>query len=447
MRGRQDALCFSGDGICSWGNFAADVAEFRKQIAEASHSCNLLTDRYDFMIALSAAMLNGQVSILPSAAAPEAIAAALDGANRPVILGGTPQNARAGLHISHVSKGGSPIDPEEMVLALEQSHGEIHVFTSGSTKQPVRYRKAWSTLAGGAAVTEKILQRLGVAAGTCAIVGTTPHQHMYGLEATIFTGLGFGHCIYRGTVFYPADLEKAVADARRAGFERIVLVTSPAHLKFLEAVILESPEICGIISATAPLSRAQATRLEARGDLPVMEIYGATETGSLAIRRTVEGEIWEPLAGFTLDQQPEGCLASAPHLSENFLLGDAIDLLPNGTFRLLGRLGEMVSVAGKRTGLTALNEILVETAGILDGVVLHRRTEGDDLLAIVAVIDPSFGVSADDAKSAIRRQFRKHVDPIFAPKRISFVESLPRSSTGKIPAREMETMLQAVLSE
>lgn len=447
MRRRQDALCFSSDGICSWGNFAADVAEFRKQIAEASHCCNLLTDRYDFMVALAATMLNGQVSILPSAAAPEAIAAALDGAIQPIILGGAPQNASANLQISHVPKGRPPIDPDEMVLALEQSRGEIHVFTSGSTKQPVRYRKSWSTLAGGAGVTEKILQRLDCAPGACAIIGTTPHQHMYGLEATIFSGLGFGHCIYRGTVFYPADLEKAVAEALYLGFERIVLVTSPAHLKFLEAVILASPEICGVISATAPLSDAQATRLEARGDLPVIEIFGATETGSLAIRRTVDGDNWEPLLGFTLDQRPEGCLASAPHLREPFLLGDAIDLLPNGTFRLLGRLGEMVSVAGKRTGLTALNEILVETPGILDGVVLHRLTEEDDLLTVVAVLDTSAGFSVSDGKLAIRRQFRKHVDAIFAPKRISFVESLPRSRTGKIPAREMEAMLRKALSE
>ena len=247
--------------------------------------------------------------------------------------------------------------------------------------------------------------------------------------------------------FFPADIEAAVADARACGFEKAVLVTSPAHLKFLEATLLETRDICGVISATAPLSHAQAERLEARGNLPVMEIYGSTETGSLAIRRTIDGNVWEPVAGFEITDTADGALARAPHLAERCLLGDMVDLLDDGRFRLLGRTGDMVGIAGKRANLSALNAILVDTPGLLDGVVLRQPANGgqDDQLAIVAVLNPESGLSLAEGKSNIRAQFRDHVDPVFLPRRIVFTDSLPRTPTGKIDVKGIEE-LQRMLS-
>lgn len=429
---RAAALCFSADGVISRAQFAGDVAAFRSRIQGASHVCNLLADRYEFMVGLAATFLNGQIALLPSAPAPGAVARALEGAGRAIIVGGD--------HGSHPETA-SPIDPAETFAALRAATGRVNVFTSGSTAHPVRHVKSWGTLAGGAAVTEAIMSRLGMVPGHCAILGTTPHQHMYGLEAAVFTGLAFGHCLHRETVFYPADLERAVSDAAALGIERLVLVSSPAHLKFLEDTLASLPRIQGVISATAPLSPALAERLEARGDLQVWEIYGSTETGSLAIRRTTGDERWEPLVGFTLSEQEDGFLAKAPHLETPFVLPDVIEQETDGRFRLLGRRGEMVSVAGKRSSLAALNAVLLETEGLSDGVVLQHRTEGDDILCVIAVLGD---LNESDAKPAIRRQFRQHLDPVFTPKRMAFVERLPRSGTGKIMAKDAEELLKLV---
>ena len=304
--------------------------------------------------------------------------------------------------------------------------------------------KNWKTLVGGAAVTEEILRRLNIKPSTTAVLGTTPHQHMYGLEATVFLGLGGGYCVHDRAIFFPADIETAVAEAQASGFKKAVLVTSPAHLKFLEQAIIETPEICAVISATAPLPHAQADRLESRGDITVMEIYGSTETGSLGIRRTVDGDSWEPVAGFHLVKTVEGTRASAPHLSESCLLGDLIDLLPGNRFRLRGRTGDMIGIAGKRANLSALNAILSETPGLHDGVVLRRRTEGDDQLAVVAVLDPEREMTEETGKTVIRNQFLAHVDGVFAPRRICFVDSLPRSPTGKLTANDLHLLERLV---
>lgn len=432
----MNALCFSDRGRIGWDEFAADVAALRPRIAAATHICNLLADRYAFKVGIAAAILNGQETILPAAAAPEAIRAALTNAPNPLILGGEPRHhgtfdSLVDLPRSHGTESGA-----ELFQALKASRTRIYVFTSGSTKLPERRIKDWRTLVGGAAVTEKILQKLDIAPGSAAILGTTPHQHMYGLEATVFLALGFGHCAYRKPVFFPADIETALADAKGCGFAQAVLITSPAHLKFLEPALHESPAIRAVVSATAPLPGALAERLEARGDLAVMEIYGSTETGSLAIRRTIDGNIWEPVAGFELSETPEGVIATAPHLSETCLLGDNVELLPDGKFALLGRTGDMIGIAGKRSNLSALNAILLETPNLLDGVVLRKQTDDDDQLAIVAVIDPESGLSIDAMKAEIRKQFHAHVDAVFLPKKIILSEKLPRTPTGKITAAD-----------
>ena len=418
----------------------------RERITGATHICNLLADRYDFMVGIAAAMLNRQVTVLPAAAAPQAIRDAIADAGQPLILGGEPRHHGGIANRTALPRSDVVAAPEQILSGLAASESQIYVFTSGTTKAPERRIKDWKTLVGGAAVTKEILARLGIGNGTAAILGSTPHQHMYGLEATVFLGLGFGYSVYGATVFFPADIEAAIESARACGFDRAVLVTSPAHLKFFETTLMETPEICAVISATAPLSDAQAQRLEARGNLAVMEIYGSTETGSLAIRRTVEGDLWEPVAGFQIARTDEGPRASAPDLSEPGLLGNEIDLRPDGRFRLLGRTGDMVGIAGKRSNLSALNAILIETPGLLDGVVLRQRGEADDLLVIVAVLDPDSGLSVSQAKTAIRRQFHDHVDGVFLPRRILFTDRLPRTPTGKINAAAMEQLLARVLT-
>ena len=432
----MNALCFSDNGRIDWDKFAADVAALRPCIASATHICNLLADRYEFMVGIAAAILNEQETILPAAAASEAIRAALVDAPDPLILGGESRHHGAFDSLVHLPRGHDTASGAELLHALEASQTRIFVFTSGSTKLPERRIKDWRTLVGGAAVTEEILQRLDMAPGTVAILGTTPHQHMYGLEATVFLGLGLGHCAHRKQVFYPADIETAVSDVHSCGFERAVLITSPTHLKFLEPTLLESSVIRAVISATAPLPEALAERLEARGDLAVMEIYGSTETGSLAIRRTVEGNVWQPVAGFELSETTEGVVATAPHLAEACLLGDNVELFPNGKFALLGRTGDMIGIAGKRSNLSALNAILLETPHLVDGVVLRKQTADDDQLAIVAVVDPASGLSDGDMKSKIRKQFRAHVDSVFLPRKIILAETLSRTPTGKITAAE-----------
>src|SRR3546814_18568462 len=79
-----------------------------------------------------------------------------------------------------------------------------------------------------------------------------------------------------------------------------VLVTAPVHLRALVESRAQLPPLSFILSATAPLALALAQACEAAWQVPVYEIYGCTEAGSTATRRTTDGERWHLLADMRL---------------------------------------------------------------------------------------------------------------------------------------------------
>lgn len=421
----SDRFCLMADGVRDWAGFVEDVAAARPIAGDHGALCNLIPSRYHFAVSLTACLCDDVPLLMPPSRAANTVAAVLTGWERPGVLSQGWQPAGSGV----------PVD----VGNLPDAPGQIFMFTSGSTGQPVRHRKTWGILAGGAVLTTEILERAGLSRDDTVIAGTTPHQHMYGMEAAIFAGLSGGYCLYDETVFYPEDLRVLCARARDAGIGAVALVTSPAHLHHVAPMIRDCPEVRCVISATAPLHPSMAAGIEADGRCNVFEIYGSTETGSLAWRRPTEDEAWTPLDGFSLDQRPDGWYADAPHLDGAVVLNDLLEAGPDGRFRLVGRTEDIVQIAGKRENLGALNAALLSMPEIADGHVLRQRLPDTDRLAVL-VVPRHNGHSGDqaDLRARVRKHLLRHLDPVFVPKRIHLVEELPRNATGKLPADVLE---------
>ncbi|MEO1491773.1 MAG: AMP-binding protein [Pseudomonadota bacterium] len=389
--------------------------------------------RYPFSVLLAAAMLNGQRTVLPPARATGAVRQALSRYQNPLVIDA----------IDPILDRASPRDRDqawEAATALGKAAGDLEISTSGSTGLPVAHHKTWHMLDRGALLATELIARAGMLPGECLVAGTTPHQHMYGLEASVFTGLAHGHVLYDTPVFYPADLEALDQRAAEAGLDAIALVTSPPHLKFLAEKIRALPRIRCVLSATAPLSRALAEEVDTDASTKVFEIYGSTETGSLAWRRTVSDDLWTPLDGFQVLPGPDGWRAAAPHLPEITPLSDEIELAEGGRFRLAGRRGDMVRVAGKRHSLGALNAVLAALPMIADGAVLRETVEGEDRLHMFVVPkEPEADRRAliDSVKTGLRET----LDSVFVPRRIHVVDSLPRNETGKISSRDAAVLI------
>jgi acyl-coenzyme A synthetase/AMP-(fatty) acid ligase len=187
---------------------------------------------------------------------------------------------------------------------------------------------------------------------------------MYGFETTLMLPLRAPVAIHAGAAFFPSD----VLAALEAVPPRRLLVTTPLHLRALLATG-QPPAMAAVISATAPLARELAEAVERDWAAPMLEIYGATEAGSMASRRTLHDADWLPYRGITISAEA----ATIPGIGE-VPLGDVLEPGPKGRFRLLGRRADFLKLGGKRVSLAELNRALAAVPGVVDGVFLAPRT-------------------------------------------------------------------------
>jgi acyl-coenzyme A synthetase/AMP-(fatty) acid ligase len=202
-----------------------------------------------------------------------------------------------------------------------------------------------------------------------------------------------------------------------------------------------------VISATAPLSREVAGHAEDVLRAPVHEIYGCTEAGSMCTRRTLDGERWRPYAGLRMTHHEGMTHVAGPHLDAPVATPDVIETHEDGTITLLGRTGDMVKVAGKRTSLTHLTTRLLAIEGVEDAVVF---LPGD---GPATPDEPEGGASPRDARPAalvvapslteqqILGALAREVDAVFLPRPLRRVDKLPRDALGKLPRAGLLAML------
>jgi len=432
-----DAVACSGAQQVTASQFLAEVDRVAEQLPARRYLVNLCADRYRFAVGLIAALVRGQVSLLPPNQTPEMLRqlqseyrdlyALSDSAQPPgtIELGGIEQvmYPPAGAE----SAGCSSIRPFSVPAFAEEQVAAI-AFTSGSTGLPTAHRKTWGALARGAtAEAERFDLHLG---GRSTLVGTVPAQHMYGLESTVLMALRGGLALHAGRPFYPADVAAALAGIPG---DR-VLVTTPVHLRALLNEDIPLPQLRLIVCATAPLSPEMAAQAEARYRAPLHEVYGFTEAGMVATRRTVQGPSWHCLRDVRLRRDGDAVMVAGGHVENEVPFSDLIEPDGDDEFVLHGRSADLVNIAGKRTSLGHLNHQLNSIEGVRDGVFLMPDESTERVTRLMAfVVAP--GITRDVLLGALRSR----IDAVFLPRPLYFVDALPRNATGKMPR---ETLLR-----
>jgi acyl-coenzyme A synthetase/AMP-(fatty) acid ligase len=214
-----------------------------------------------------------------------------------------------------------------------------------------------------------------------------------------------------------------------------VLVTTPVHLRALVAERGSVPAVDMIVCATAPLSPQLAAQAEARFDAPLHEIYGCTEAGQVATRRTVDSPEWHALPGLRLRQDERGTWVRGGHVNEEILLNDMIELRGRDRFLLHGRNADLVNIAGKRTSLAHLNYHLNSIEGVRDGVFVVPDEDGAAVPRLMA-----FVVAPGVTRDAVLDALRSRIDAAFMPRPLNFVAALPRNDTGKLPRAQLQAL-------
>jgi hypothetical protein len=164
----------------------------------------------------------------------------------------------------------------------------------------------------------------------------------------------------------------------------------------------------------------------------VFEIYGCSEAGQLATRRTIDGPVWRCLDGFRLYSDAAGCWACGPQ-EDDVLLADQIETREDGGFILQGRTGDLVNVAGKRSSLAYLTRQLIAIEGVLDGVFVMPDTTPTRATPRLAAVVVAPGLTA----ATILGRLRGLIDDAFLPRPLRVVDALPRNDLGKLPRAEI----------
>ena len=190
------------------------------------------------------------------------------------------------------------------------------------------------------------------------------------------------------------------------------------------------PRLALVVSATAPLSPQLAARAEQRLGAPLLEIYGCTEAGQVATRRTTTGAEWRVFERLRLDGDGAATTVSGGHVAEPTLLADVLEVTSRETFRLLGRSNDLVNIAGKRSSIGHLDFHLNSIEGVVDGAFWMPPESEADERSIARLV--AFVVAPGVERETIVAALRERVDAAFLPRRIVSVDALPREPTGKI---------------
>jgi acyl-CoA synthetase (AMP-forming)/AMP-acid ligase II/3-hydroxymyristoyl/3-hydroxydecanoyl-(acyl carrier protein) dehydratase len=352
-------------------------------------------------------------------------------------------------YLEEVGGAAAPlIDDHAMTLAeaadatVAAAAGDVALtfFTSGSTGVPKRIERTLSQLETEARVLEAAF---GTEAGR--VEATVSHQHIYGLIYRIVWPVMAGRVSADRAVDYWEELEGRLG----AG---VTLISSPAHLTRLPPAMdlrTQAPDL--IFSSGQLLPTPAALACVAAIGLPATEVLGSTETGGVAWRRQrAENEPWTPFEVIGIDQAEDGTLlVRSPYLpaGEAFAMGDRIERLSDGRFRLLGRADRMEKIDGKRVSMTRVEEALaaldeVETAAAL---TLPERKGG--LAAVVVLTQAGAarldGVGAFRMGRHLRAALAERLEPIERPKHWRFVAAMPTDSQGKRRISDLRAQFEA----
>ena len=424
--------------------FLADARELAARLPASRHVLNACVDRYRFAVGFAACLMTGKISLLPSTHTPETIRRLGEYAPDAFCL-----TDDRGCEIA-LDKFLCREDPAPgarsrprrndeaaipwQVPVIDPAQVAAIVFTSGSTGMPLPYPKTWGKLVRCVRDGAEALGLLDGRAHT--LIGTVPPQHMFGFESTVLIALQSANALTAERPFYPADVCAALAAAPQPR----VFVSTPVHLRALITSGLAMPPVELLICATAPLDAQLAREAERQFDCTLLEIYGSTETGQIARRRTAHSALFSLWPGVRLHAGGGQTVAQGGHVEQPTALGDIIEITGEDTFLLHGRSADLVNVAGKRSSLSFLNHELNAIDGVLDGAFFVREPHdagGTDVARLAAVVvAPTL-----DAQTLVLA-LRRRVDPVFMPRPLLFVDRLPRNATGKLPQESLRALVE-----
>jgi acetyl-CoA synthetase len=118
-----------------------------------------------------------------------------------------------------------------------------------------------------------------------------------------------------------------------------------------------------------------------------------------------------------------------------YFAGDGARRDKDGYFWIVGRIDDVLNVAGHRLGTSEVESALVSHPAVAEAAVVGRPDELKGQ-AVVCFVTVKGGVTAsEELRAELRQHVRTVIGPVATPDSIRFVEQLPKTRSGKIMRR------------
>ncbi|MFV0457573.1 MAG: long-chain-fatty-acid--CoA ligase [Actinomycetales bacterium] len=389
------------------------------------------------------------------------------GARLVFAAGAAVDQARAGTDVEVIDVGPELTQALDQVVASpdvverEPSDTAVILYTSGTTGHPKGAELTHSSLTRNAEVTQSDLLRLQPGE---VVFGGLPLFHSFGQTVTLNATLSAGAT----TVLLPRFDAQAALDLVSSQ-EVAVFAGVPTMYSALTGLseVPDLPRLRMAVSGGAALPVEVLARFEDRFGCPLLEGYGLSETSPVASfnrtggRRKV-GSIGLPVTGVQMQVVDDngvpvaegevGEIAIRGHnvmkgywnkpdetaavMSDDgwFRTGDIGRTDSDGFFFIVDRKKDLVIRGGFNVYPREIEEVLYEHPDVAEAAVIGiPHAELGEEIGAAVVLRPGSDVAVDDLRSFVRER----VAPYKYPRVVWLLDSLPKSSTGKVLKREI----------
>ena len=361
---------------------------------------------------------------------------------------------------------------------LDSEHPLFILYTSGTTGKPKGILHTTGGYLTQVALTTKLVFDLkdeDVYWCTADIGWVTGHSYVvYGPLANGATSL-----MYEGAPNWPnPDRFWQIIDKYKVNIFYTAPTAIRAFIKWGEQWVLKhdltSLRLLGTVGEPInPEAWMWYHQTIGKGRCPIVDTWWQTETGGIMISPlpgatpTTPGTATRPLPGIAIDvitKEGKSCGANEggylvikkpwpgmlrtiwgdderykqqywSEIPGYYFAGDGARRDQNGYYWIMGRVDDVLNVAGHRLGTAEVESALVSHPTVAEAAVVGRP---DDLKgsAIVAFVTLEGGrQGTDELKNELRNHVAKEIGAIAKPDDIRFTDTLPKTRSGKIMRR------------